>query len=136
VYALLVAKGGAKIQASDEPGGRQQGMRMGRGQLTAMKVGMDMFASILSGQLSRTVLDKTELAGKYSFKLEWTPEAGEGYAPEKVPPPASESPAFATGADGPSLFTALREQLGLRLEAQRGPVETIVIDHVERPSEN
>ena len=87
----------------------------------------------LSGQLSsildRTVIDKTGLAGIFDFNLEWTPN------PVAAPP---DGPATYTSNDavGPSIFTALQEQLGLRLESAKGPVEMLVIDHVERPSEN
>jgi uncharacterized protein (TIGR03435 family) len=78
--------------------------------------------------LDRPVLDKTGLSGKYDFDLEWTPDetqfGGQG------PPGAPEIPLK------PDLFAALQQQLGLRLEAAKGPVEVLVIERVERPSEN
>jgi len=87
----------------------------------------------LSGQLSsildRTVIDKTGLTGLFNFGLEWTP------SPVAAPPGGSAESA-STDADGPSIFVALQEQLGLRLESAKGPVEMLVIDRVERPSEN
>ena len=91
---------------------------------------------LLSQQLGRTVVDKTGLTGHYDFTLQWTPDESQGpmfkgaeggQAPASAPPPDSS---------GPSIFTALQEQLGLKLESQKGAVEILVIDHVERPSGN
>ncbi|MDE3197849.1 MAG: TIGR03435 family protein [Acidobacteriota bacterium] len=131
IYALVVAKGGPKMKVSD-PASRGPRFSMGRGQLDATKAKMSMFVNILANQLGRSVLDKTELTGDYDFKLEFTPEMGrEG--PMKEFPPGVEPPA---SPDGPSLFTALAEQLGLKLEAAKGPVEVLVIDSVEKPTEN
>ena len=77
------------------------------------------------------VIDKTELKGTYDFLLKWTPDPSLG---------SSTSPFGNSGAPvdptGPSLFTALREELGLTLDATKAPVDTIVIDSVELPSEN
>jgi uncharacterized protein (TIGR03435 family) len=131
VYALVVAKGGSKLQAVQEAPDGPMGLRGGRGQLTGMAAALPMLANVLSTQLGRPVIDKTELKGKYDFKLEWTPDPGQGPQPPagvEVPPPPD--------VEGPSIFTALQEQLGLRLESQKGPVETIVIDRVEKPSGN
>ena len=89
----------------------------------------------LLGPLAR-VADRTALTDRYDFTLKWTPEnaapmaigaAGGNQGPAREPLPESS---------GPSLFTALQEQLGLKLESTRGAVEIIVIDHIERPSEN
>jgi len=135
VYALVVAKGGSKIQPAKEVEEGPQGMRMNRGELTGMKAPISMLATTLSSQLGRPVIDKTDLKGKYDFKLQWTPDAGPGVDPLKQLPPGVEAPP-PPSADGPTIFTALQEQLGLRLESQKGPVETIVIDRVEKPSEN
>jgi uncharacterized protein (TIGR03435 family) len=149
VYALVVAKNGPKIQEA-KPGdsypngvkgldGRAHGglMRMGRGQLTGQAIPLASLAMMLSQQLGRTVLDKTGLKGKYDFTLQWTPDQTQGAmlmgpeggrpATDNPPPPESS---------GPSIFTAIQEQLGLKLESQKGPVEILVIDHVEKPSEN
>ena len=78
------------------------------------------------GVLDRMVLDNTGLSGKYDFQLEWTPDDNEfgGQLPRSVEPTK------------PNLFTAMQEQLGLKLEATKGLVAAIVIDRVERPSEN
>jgi uncharacterized protein (TIGR03435 family) len=79
----------------------------------------------------RTVLDKTGLSGKYEVTLQWLPEdqlsPGTAYGAQATAAPSDS---------GPSIYTALQEQLGLKLESAKGPVEFLVIDHVERPSEN
>ena len=90
---------------------------------------------MLSQQLHRTVLDKTGLTGKYDLELNWTPDQGSDpmfKGPEGSPQRGDAAP----DSSGPSIFTALQEQLGLRLQSAKGPVETLVIDHVEMPSEN
>ena len=86
-------------------------------------------------QLGRTVIDKTDLKGEYDFKLEWAAEPGQGGLESLGLPPDQPRPQPAD-ANGPSIFTAVQEQLGLRLESQKGPVEIIVIDHAEKPFEN
>jgi len=87
------------------------------------KMTMPMVADFLSRNLERPVVDETDLRGSYEVSLEWQPEDG----------PAST----AEGAAGPSIFSAIQEQLGLRLEPQKGPVEILVIDHAEKiPSAN
>jgi uncharacterized protein (TIGR03435 family) len=153
VYALVPAKGGPKLKeskpndAAANPSGekearRPQGpmMRMGRGQIMGQSASMEFLAQMLSQQLGRTVIDKTGLKGIYDFTLEWTPDAGQGPGPFAGPgepslgsqsglPAPSES-------GGPSVFVALQEKLGLRLESQKAPVATIVIESVDKPSEN
>jgi uncharacterized protein (TIGR03435 family) len=149
VYALVVDKNGLKLHEA-KPGdtypngvkgpdgvGRGGVVYMGRGTLTGQGVALAPLVAQLSRQLGRTVVDKTGLTGKYDYTLQWTPEEGQGamfqgpgggpQPPEGAAPPESS---------GPSIFTALQEQLGLKLESQKGPVEFVVIDHVERPSEN
>jgi uncharacterized protein (TIGR03435 family) len=127
IYALVVGKAGKLIPAAPESQGPM--MRMGRGQLNGKKVPMAMLAQQISQQLGRAVVDKTELKGDFDFTLEWTPEPGQG----RVHPRASDS---AADSSGPTIFTAVQEQLGLRLESQKGPVEIIVIDSVAKPTEN
>ena len=85
----------------------------------------------LAGSLSRSgldrpIVDRTGLTGGFDLHLKWAVDAPEG----ATGPVASDDPS------GPSIFTALKEQLGLKLESARGPVEILVIDHVEKPSEN
>jgi uncharacterized protein (TIGR03435 family) len=133
VYALTVAKGGSKLQAnSGEPGPM---LRMGRGELIGKKVAMPMILQVLSQQLRRPVLDKTDLKGEYDFTLTWTPEPGAGAGPG---PPGGPGPDAAPPVDlsGPSIFTAIQEQLGLRLESIKGPADVVVIDSVEKPTDN
>jgi uncharacterized protein (TIGR03435 family) len=147
-YALVVAKNGPKLQkakpvdtpadAPSGPGGHPHGpmMRMGRGELNGQGVELSFLASVLSQQLGRQVLDQTGLKGNYDLTLKWTPEQGEGMmlgGPGGGPPPEG---APLPDTSGPSIFTAVEEQLGLKLEATKAPAEVLVIDHAERPSEN
>ncbi len=138
IYALKVAKNGPKMQESKEEGGNQfQGVRMsGPGHVTAGKVGMQFLTRVLAHSAGRPVIDQTGLTGKYDFKLEWTPDqsqmgafGGPGPGPDGLRPPPVDP-------NGPSIFTAVEEQLGLKLESQKGPVEMLTIDAVEKPSEN
>jgi bla regulator protein BlaR1 len=117
------------------------GQRVGSGR----SVTMTEIAGYLPGMgiLDRPVIDRTDLAGKFDLKIQWKPDPespGGGRAiPKKgssgpAPPPTTQN--SEPEADGPSFIQALRDQLGLRLESTKGPLETLVIDHVERPSEN
>jgi uncharacterized protein (TIGR03435 family) len=92
---------------------------------------MAALANQLGQALGRSVIDKTELTGNYDFKLEWTPDEGQG----TMRAPGGDGPAAADAA-GPSIFTAVQDQLGLKLESTKGPVEILVIDRAEKPSEN
>jgi uncharacterized protein (TIGR03435 family) len=149
VYALVVAKNGPKLQEAKPdatysnglkgPDGvaRKGVMRMGLGEVTGQGLSISSFARLLSQQLGRTVIDKTGLTANYDFTLHWTPEEGEGqlFKGTGLAPQGADSAAPAESS-GPSLFSAIQEQLGLKLESQKGPVEIIVIDHVEKPSQN
>ena len=108
---------------------------MGRGQLSGEGVQLQMLTQVLSNQLGRPVIDRTGLKGNFDFKLEWTPDPGQSAGPFGGGPPGADAPP-PPDPNGPSIFTALQEQLGLRLESQKGPVEILVIDRVEKPSEN
>jgi len=139
VYALTIAKGGSKLKTAEDAAGGppRRGLMGGRGQLTGTGATLDLLIHLLSNATGRTVIDRTGLKGAYDFKLEWTPDPGEmgimGPPPPGSPPGEKEaSPA----PDGPSLFTALQEQLGLKLEPTKGPVQVVVVDHVEKPSAN
>ena len=150
VYSLVVDKNGLKIQEAkpgdtypngikgpDGKGGAGMMMMNGRGSLTGQGVQIANLVRVLSRQLGRSVVDKTGLTGKYDFALKWTPDESQGAmlrAPAGGQPGAGGAPP--PDSSGPSIFTALQEQLGLKLESQKGPVEILVIDHVERPSEN
>jgi uncharacterized protein (TIGR03435 family) len=159
VYELTTAKGGSKLKLSEDqsplrlpergapsPPPLQRGapmprgsMRMGRGDLEASGLPLANLINALSQQLGRTIVDKTGLQGLYDIKLQWTPDApppgaavapggpGGVRGPNEPPPP---------DPGGPTIFTAIQEQLGLRLESTKGPVEVLVIDSVERPAAN
>ncbi|HUI77468.1 MAG TPA: TIGR03435 family protein [Bryobacteraceae bacterium] len=134
VYTLVISKNGSKLQpaaASDAPGR----IRMGRGELTGEAVQVQMLAAALANVVDRPVIDKTGLSGNFNLKLEWTPDPGQSPG-NPGPPPAGAAAQPPSDPNRPSIFTALQEQLGLRLESDKGPVEMIVIDHVEKPSEN
>jgi len=133
IYALMVSKNGAKLKEVKEPGPRQ-GMSMNRGRLEGFAAPMEMLGTVLSNAMGRPVVDKTGLPGKYDFTLEWTPDVGAGANGGGFFGGGITEPAPAPG--GPTIFTALQEQLGLKLESQKSPVENIVIDRAERPSEN
>ncbi len=129
VYALVIATSGPKLHEA-----KHSVMRLGRGELTSQGVGIALLARALSRQLGRPVLDKTGLPGYYEFTLRWTPDESQTFIgfdgtiiSDNARPPDSS---------WPSVFAAVQEQLGLKLESQKGPVEILVIDHVERPSEN
>jgi len=135
-YALVVAKGGPRLTASNaetvaqatEHPGRPGNLQMGRGAISGEGTTMHFLAIMLSRQLGRTVVDQTGLTGRYDFKLTWTPEDAAVPAPQ----PADSAADLA----GPSLFAAIPEQLGLKLESIKGPVDVLVIDHVEKPTAN
>ncbi len=127
VYELVIAKSGLKLR---ENGVMPKAMIFrGKGQVEGQMASASMLASFLSNQLGRTVLDKTGLIAAYDFTLKWTPDENESGPkwPDTAPQP---------DPNGPSIFTAVQEQLGLKLEPQKRPMETLVIDRVERPSEN
>ena len=109
----------AKLKASAPDSEYTMRMRGGRTtQIETTKGGMEQLVTQLSGTLGQPVLDKTGLTGEYDYKLEFAPENA------------------AADADAPTIFTALQEQLGLKLEPQKAPVEVVVIDRAEKPSEN
>ena len=110
----------------------QCGGRGGFGQMIAGGIPMAQFVTQLSQLTSRIVVDRTGLTGGYDIDLKWSPTPDQ--LPQGPPPPGVEPPVI--DPNGPSLFTALEEQLGLKLEAQRGPVDVLVIDRIEQPTEN
>jgi uncharacterized protein (TIGR03435 family) len=126
-YALVVAKGGAKLIAvqpspgSDghfNPGGIQG---TGPGQITGKAAGMSSLASLLSVLIGRPVIDRTGLADHYNFTLQY------------APPQASTDSQL---DQGPSIFTAVTDQLGLKLESTKAPVPVLIVDHIDHPTEN
>ena len=106
------------------------GMRIGPGQMLLGGVPMSRFATVLAGFAGRLVIDRTGLAGNYNLQLSWTPQGPRlgGPPPEGAPPLPPVDP------NGASLFASIQEQLGLKLEPTRAPLEVVVIDRVERPS--
>jgi uncharacterized protein (TIGR03435 family) len=135
-YALVVGKNGSKLTPhTGEPPQPGERLRVRRGTLTVKQGGMATLVRQLTLQLGRQVVNKTGLTGTYDFTLEWTSEPGQG-GPESIGLPPAPEPQQASDSTGPSIFTALQEQLGLRLDAQKGPVDIIVIDRAEKPDEN
>jgi bla regulator protein blaR1 len=157
VYALVVAKGGAKLAVGkesspateDKPSRPDVGFPTGsedllkgllvvyRGQtaeMTAKAATLDELVHWFAGYSEiggRTVVNQTALHGNYDFTLHWTRERLTAPAQQ-----GSQPSTLSTDPDGPPLFTALQEQLGLRLVSTKAPVEVLVIDYIERPSEN
>jgi uncharacterized protein (TIGR03435 family) len=140
VYFLTIGKNGPKLQEAktgnalavnaDGTPARYRIQIGPESKTYAWSTSMKSFADFLARQVSRPVLDKTGLTGIYDFTLDWVPEA-----------PPTSSPDAANGltlpgVPGASLFSALQQQLGLKLEPGKSPIEVIVIDHVERPSGN
>ena len=125
-------------------------MGSGNARMTATKQTMASLAEMLSNQLDLPVVDMTGLTGKYDYTLSFSPEGLGGMMPPAGiapplpagPPPGEAGPGMPmAGApdaqSGPNLFSALQEQLGLKLEQRKGPVELLVIDHLEKvPIEN
>jgi uncharacterized protein (TIGR03435 family) len=131
-YALVVAKSGPKLQAATSEQTRPNGDIKGftglvtqsqRGQLAVQGFSMEGFANLLSGynDVGRKVIDKTGLTGSYNFTLRWAP---------------NDRQITASDASGPSLFTAIQEELGLKPQSSRTMLDTIVIDQAEKPTEN
>jgi uncharacterized protein (TIGR03435 family) len=120
IYVLAVGKGGLKLREA-KTSGAPAGIQRACGQMTGTGTSMANLTGYLSRELGRPVQDRTELSARYDFHVDWTPDSG---------------PCPGSATDGPSLFTALQEQLGLKLESAKGPVEVIVIDSVEKPDDN
>ncbi len=123
VYALILAKNGSKLALSDEASEYQ--MRSGGGKMESTKMTMPELGFYLANVVGRLVVDRTGLPGKYNVKLESSDLSGQASLKEPAP-----------NDTAPSIFTALQEQLGLKLESAKAPVDMIVIDSVEKPSAN
>lgn len=151
VYALVVAKNGPKLQQSKPDDAFPDGSkgtaghggsstntssRAGNIQIKDERTTMRSLAQQLSRQLGRTVLDRTGLQGAYDFTLQYSEDQNQSvmFRPADGGGPGAGS--ALTEPSWPSIFTAIQEQLGLKLESTRGPVEILVIDHIEKPSEN
>jgi uncharacterized protein (TIGR03435 family) len=132
VYVLSVAKTGSKLTNNGDPNGLPGFGLRAPGALNVHSATMSDFASMMQQTvLDRPVLDKTGLTGRFDFNLDWTPDDSQfGGRGASIPPPTDASNAPA------NLYTALEEQIGLKLEAAKAPAEVIVIDHSEKPSQN
>jgi uncharacterized protein (TIGR03435 family) len=128
IYALTRVKGGSRLAANPAAGASTYFHRTAPGRLEAAGVPIKMLANYLSMDLGRPVNDETGLTGQYDLKLDWTPDL--------APSPETASARTDNPAAGPSIFTALTEQLGLRLESKKGPVQMYVVEKIERPTEN
>jgi uncharacterized protein (TIGR03435 family) len=131
IYSLVVAKQGRLVKTPPSADDKNSGggtRRSGSGQFTlkASNYSMASLVAQLRGIVGRMVVDNTGLTGGYDVKLDWTLD-------DSVPTSVS---AKASGSSAPSIFTALEEQLGLKLVPTKGPVEVLVVDHVDTPSEN
>jgi len=142
IYALVVARGGPKLHET-VPGspspikseGRPMQGRFFPGDIRGHGMPISMLARTLSqiGGLGRPVLDETGLKGRYDIDLKWTPDVSASGA---MPGPSPDAETVPPDTSGPSIFTAIQEQLGLKLEPGTGPEEHIAIVHIEKPSEN
>ena len=130
IYELVIAKNGLKLQASDAnpvPGD----ITIGRGRITGQNVVMYRLETALTHALGRTIVDKTGLQGPYDFTLNWMPDEADISSSQ-----SSNGTAQEHDASRVSIFTAIQEQLGLKLVQAKGPVEVLVVDHVEYPTAN
>ena len=118
VYALVVVRGGAKVKVSQTNG---TNIGLGREHLSDQGCTMAVLADQLARAVGRVVVDKTGMAGRFDFALQWTPD---------------DSTVARSDSSAPSIFTAVEEQLGLKLEPWKAPVPVLVVDHVEMPSAN
>jgi len=131
VYALSVAENGSKLTKSGlDPNGLPGLFFRGLGNLHVTNATMDDFTNLMqSAVLDRPVVDQTGIEGRYDFDLNWTPDDSQFQSfGVRIPPPGENAP--------PSLYTAIQEQIGLKLDATKAPADVLVIDHVEQPSEN
>ena len=131
-YALTAAKGGVKlVDGKADPnvspdmrsGGFRTNMRGGVKKIDCAGMPIDLLVQFLSNETGRTVVNKVGLDGKYSYTLSWRPAMAQAATDD-------------AGDSTPDLFTAIQEQLGLKLEPIKGQVDVLVIDHIERPTEN
>jgi bla regulator protein blaR1 len=125
------AAAGSVVKGAPAAGdGNPCGLQLGLGSLTAGGVALSQIATALSGLLDRSVVDRTGLAGAFDATLRWTPD-------ESTPGMAQKAKFVPTiDPNGPSIFTALQEQLGLKLEPAKGPVDVLVVVNAQPPSPN
>jgi uncharacterized protein (TIGR03435 family) len=141
IYALVVGKAGAKLKNSDTDGNFNMMMTPKGRQMTG-KASLDRFAELLSKTLDRPVVNLTELKGTYDIDLTWTPDETDTLNAKMIARTGGAmggpgEPRSSDGSDAPTLFVALQETMGLKLEARKAPGEMIVVDHAEKiPIEN
>jgi uncharacterized protein (TIGR03435 family) len=150
IYALMLARADGKLgpqlrQSSTDcdgprptapPSGRPYcGIRNFFGNISAGAVTMERFVTMLTRPSGRPVFDQTGLAGRFDLDLLYQPDANEfpGFNPALIPP---NGPIPLLPSDSPAIFTAIQDQLGLKLASTTGPVDVLVIDHVEHPTED
>ncbi|HEV2645001.1 MAG TPA: TIGR03435 family protein [Acidobacteriaceae bacterium] len=120
VYALVIAKGGSKLKESQpEETAKGAMFSKGQGEVDAVASSLEALPMFLTRELDRPVVDRTGLTGRYDFTLRFAP-----------------GPSAQEDSDAASIFTAVEEQLGLKLEPSRAPLDVLVIDHIEKPSAN
>jgi uncharacterized protein (TIGR03435 family) len=124
-FSLATVKGRLKIRPDETEG--KQGWNSSRGKIVAQRISMAKLAESLTGLLGSPVVDMTDAKGLYSFILEWTPD---------TPHTAGPDGTLAVGPSGLSLDDVLASQLGVKLENRKLPIEVIVIDKAEKPTEN
>jgi uncharacterized protein (TIGR03435 family) len=122
-YALVIGKKGSRLVEASGANGPGT-MRPRHGEIVAEAASMADLAKVLSQQIGRPIADETGLKGAYNFKLDWSPEMD------------PNSAGASAGDSGPSVFTALQEQLGLKLSAAKVPVRVLVVDHIDRPDQD
>jgi uncharacterized protein (TIGR03435 family) len=131
LYELTVDKKSMKLQPSTDDGSAAT-ISVRQGEFSGKKIPMSRLIEVLSQELHRPVVDKTGLTARYDFNFSWTSEVvarsgSPGLSPATVP---------AVAAERPGIFTAIEEQLGLKLTSARASLEVIVVDNVEKPSDN
>ena len=134
VYAITEAKGGPKLSRHEGPESKQPSFGFGRGMLNIRNSTMTEFAGFLQANiLDQPVVDQTGLTDRFDFTVRYTPDAAQlANLPAGVPPPPPTNEAEAP----PDLFTAFQQQVGLKLESKKALVDVVVVDSVERPSDN
>ena len=122
-YALVVAKGGLKIRPVEAGGSKTN---TGRGKMIAERTSMDKLAEMLARTIGAPVVNMTDTAGVFTYQLEWSPESTQ----------VSARPDVDDAALGASLFTVLQQQLGLKLEPRKEPIQVLIVEKAERPEAN
>jgi uncharacterized protein (TIGR03435 family) len=134
VYVLSVAKTGPKLTKSGSDPSSPPGLGGPPGRMMVRNASMAEFAQVMQGTLDRPVVDQTGLKDRYDFVLKWTPD--ESQYGGRIPPPNSGDNSASNADPLPPLFTAIQEQIGLKLDAMKAPAKVMVIESVAKPSEN